>query len=86
MFRLADLVLVNKLDLLEHLDFDLEMLLGYLEAVNSRVPHILTSARTGQGVQEWCDWLERRLSRGTNEISERGRVHTHEHRREEEHG
>jgi hydrogenase nickel incorporation protein HypB len=59
MFRSADLVLVNKVDLLEHLDFDLELFLGNLDAVNPGVERILTSARTGQGVEEWCSWLER---------------------------
>jgi hydrogenase nickel incorporation protein HypB len=62
MFRSADLVLVNKMDLLEHLDFDLEQFLGNLDAVNPGVPRILTSARTGQGVEEWCSWLEQRLT------------------------
>jgi hydrogenase nickel incorporation protein HypB len=61
MFRSADLVLVNKVDLLEHLDFDLEQFLGNLDAVNPGVRSILTSARTGQGVDEWCDWLGQRL-------------------------
>ena len=61
MFRSADLVLVNKVDLLEYLDFDLEQFLGYLDAVNPGVPRILTSARTGRGVEEWCEWLEQRL-------------------------
>lgn len=60
MFRSADLVLVNKLDLLPHLDFDLDLFLANLEAVNPGVERILTSARTGQGVEEWCSWLERR--------------------------
>jgi hydrogenase nickel incorporation protein HypB len=57
MFRSADLILVNKVDLLEHLDFDLEQFLGNLDAVNPGVRTVLTSARTGQGVDEWCDWL-----------------------------
>ena len=61
MFRSANLVLVNKIDLLEHLDFDMEQFLGNLEAVNPGVPRVFTSARTGQGVEEWCSWLERRL-------------------------
>jgi hydrogenase nickel incorporation protein HypB len=61
MFRSADLVLVNKVDLLEHLDFNLEQFLGNLDAVNPGVRPILTSARTGQGVDEWCDWLGQRL-------------------------
>jgi hydrogenase nickel incorporation protein HypB len=63
MFRSADLVLVNKVDLLEHLDFDLEQFLGNLNTVNPGVERILTSARTGQGVVEWCSWLERRKDR-----------------------
>jgi hydrogenase nickel incorporation protein HypB len=61
MFRSADLVLVNKVDLLEHLDFDLEQFLGNLDAVNPGVRTVLTSARTGRGVDEWCDWLGQRL-------------------------
>ena len=63
MFRSADLVLVNKVDLLEHLDFDLEQFLGHLDAVNPGVERILTSTRTNQGVDEWCSWLERRGAR-----------------------
>jgi hydrogenase nickel incorporation protein HypB len=63
MFRSADLVLVNKVDLLEHLDFDLEQFLGNLDAVNPGVRTVLTSARTGQGVDEWCDWLGQRLEK-----------------------
>jgi len=63
MFRSADLVLVNKVDLLEHLDFDLERFLGNLDAVNPGVGRVLTSARTGKGVNEWCEWLGQRLER-----------------------
>jgi hydrogenase nickel incorporation protein HypB len=62
MFRSADLMLVNKVDLLEHLDFDMEQFLGNLDSVNPGVRRILTSARTRQGVEEWCSWLEERLS------------------------
>jgi hydrogenase nickel incorporation protein HypB len=61
MFRSAELVLVNKVDLLQHLDFDMEQFLGHLDAVNPAVPRILTSARTGEGVEEWCSWLEQRV-------------------------
>lgn len=57
MFRSADLVLVNKIDLLAHLDFNLDLFLRNLEAVHPRVPYILMSARTGQGIEEWCSWL-----------------------------
>lgn len=61
MFRSAELVLVNKVDLLQHLDFDLDLFLANLRAVNPGVCHLLTSARTGEGVDQWCDWLCKRL-------------------------
>jgi hydrogenase nickel incorporation protein HypB len=57
MFRSADLVLVNKVDLLPHLDVDLAKLHRNVESVNPGVRRILTSARTGEGIAEWCSWL-----------------------------
>jgi hydrogenase nickel incorporation protein HypB len=57
MFRSADIVLVNKIDLLPHLDFDLPAFYANLRAVNPAVTVFETSARTGQGVDEWCAWL-----------------------------
>jgi hydrogenase nickel incorporation protein HypB len=57
MFRTCDLVLVNKIDLLPHLEFDLEKLLANVEAVHPGVPVILASARTGVGVDGFRDWL-----------------------------
>src|SRR5215211_6333692 len=57
MFRACELVIVNKIDLLAHIEFDLELYLANLEAVNPGVRRILTSATTGQGVAEWTDWL-----------------------------
>jgi len=57
MFRTCDLVLVNKIDLLDHLDFDLERFLYNLDAVHAGVPYLLVSARTGEGVDAWREWL-----------------------------
>ena len=62
MFRSADLVMINKMDLLEHLDFDLDQFQANLDAVNPGVERILMSARTGQGVEEWCAWLKGRVA------------------------
>jgi hydrogenase nickel incorporation protein HypB len=53
----VDVVVVNKVDLLPHLDFDLEGFLANLRSVNPTARIIHTSARTGEGVDEWCDWL-----------------------------
>lgn len=57
MFRTCELVLVNKIDLLDHLDYDLDRFLGYLEDVNPGVETMLVSARTGAGVEAWRRWL-----------------------------
>ena len=57
MFRAVDVVVVNKVDLLPHLDFDLAALLANIAAVNPAAKVIQASARTGEGLAEWCEWL-----------------------------
>ena len=57
MFRTCELVIVNKIDLLEHIDFDLDRLLANIDTVNPGVATMLTSARTGEGVEAWREWL-----------------------------
>lgn len=57
MFASADLVLVNKIDLLPYLDFDLEAALANARRVNPRVRVIQVSARSGEGMAAWLDWL-----------------------------
>ena len=57
MFRACELVLVNKTDLLPHLDFDLEKFLANLDAVHPGIAWIATSATTGEGIEEWRSWL-----------------------------
>ena len=52
MFRTCEVVVVNKIDLLEHLDFELDLLLHNIGAVNPEARVIQTSARTGEGVGE----------------------------------
>jgi hydrogenase nickel incorporation protein HypB len=59
MFRACELVLINKIDLLPHLDFDLDKFLHNLDAVHPGVERMLVSARTGEGVEQWRDWLTR---------------------------
>jgi hydrogenase nickel incorporation protein HypB len=57
MFRSVDLVIVNKVDLIPHLDYDLSTFYANLNTVNPGVPVLETSARTGAGIDQWCGWL-----------------------------
>jgi hydrogenase nickel incorporation protein HypB len=63
MFRACELVVINKIDLLEHLDFDLERFLYHLDAVHPDVERILVSARTGEGLEGVREWLYRAATR-----------------------
>jgi hydrogenase nickel incorporation protein HypB len=65
MFRTAELVLVNKLDLLPHLEFDLDLFLYNLDQVNPGVERIVVSARTGEGIDAWSEWLRKLASSGS---------------------
>ena len=57
MFRACELVVINKIDLLAHLDYDLELFLHHLDGVHPGVPRMLVSARTGEGVEDFTAWL-----------------------------
>ena len=49
--------MVNKIDLLAHLDFDLDVFLANLSTVNPNATVIQASARTGEAIDDWCDWV-----------------------------
>jgi hydrogenase nickel incorporation protein HypB len=57
MFRTCDIVAVNKIDLLPHLDFDLDLLLDNIAAVNPDAEVMRVSARTGEGIADFRNWL-----------------------------
>ena len=59
MFRAADLLVLNKIDLLPHVDFDVDAAIGYARRVRPGIEAILVSARTGEGFADWLAWLER---------------------------
>ena len=61
MFRSCELVVVNKMDLQPHLGFDLDGFVANLRKVNPAAELIFASARTGEGVDTWCDWLRARV-------------------------
>lgn len=61
MFRAADLMILNKVDLLPHLTFDVEQCLAFALRVNPHIDIVQVSATSGAGMQAWLSWLERGL-------------------------
>jgi hydrogenase nickel incorporation protein HypB len=62
MFAAADLMLLNKSDLLPHLDFDVSACLAAAERANPRIRSLTVSARTGDGLAAFYSWIEERAS------------------------
>lgn len=59
MFRAASAVIISKIDLVPHLDFSLDTAIANVRAVNPDATVIQVSARTGEGLQTWHDWLRK---------------------------
>ncbi len=57
MFRSVDLVLINKIDLVPHLDADVDTYIAHVRQVNPTATILAVSARTGEGMSAWFDWL-----------------------------
>jgi hydrogenase nickel incorporation protein HypB len=57
LFQAADVILLNKTDLIERLEFDMDRVLNDLKTINTGVPFIEISCRTGAGFDRWMDWL-----------------------------
>jgi hydrogenase nickel incorporation protein HypB len=58
MFRAADLMLLNKCDLLPYLTFDADLAVANARRVNPDIKVIRTSATSGEGMNEWLDWIK----------------------------
>lgn len=57
MFRAADLMLLNKCDLLPYLSFNAELAIDYAHRINPELKVIRTSATSGEGMDEWLVWI-----------------------------
>ncbi len=66
MFKSADLVLLTKCDLLPHLDVDVARLEDALARVMPEPRSLRVSARTGEGIREWTEWLQERRGKITS--------------------
>ena len=57
MFSICDVLLINKIDVMPYFDFDLDACKKYVRKLNPNMKIIPISARTGEGIAEWADWL-----------------------------
>lgn len=60
-FAAASVVVINKIDLVNYIEFNLERVLADIRAVNPDAPILQLSATTGEGLDAWYDWLRNRL-------------------------
>ena len=61
MFQVCDVVLVNKIDVLPYFDFDMDKCRAYVALRNPNARVIPICARTGEGIDEWADWLKEQV-------------------------
>ena len=62
MFRLCDAALLNKIDLLPHLDYDKTQAIAYIHQVHPGMPVFEISARSGEGLEAWIGWLRAKIN------------------------
>ena len=61
MFEVCDVMVINKIDVLPYFDFDLDLVREYALRRNPKIEIIPISAKTGEGIDRWCDWLRREV-------------------------
>lgn len=62
MFRVCDAALLNKIDLLPYLDYDIEAARGYIRQIKSEMPIFDVSAKTGEGFDPWIAWVKDKVA------------------------
>ena len=62
-FAEADVILINKIDLMDYIEFNLERVLADIHVVNPKAPIFQVSATTGEGMEQWYEWLLTRANK-----------------------
>lgn len=60
-FTVCDALIINKTDVLPYFDFDMDKVVEYAHMRNPKLKIFPLSAKTGEGVEAWCDWLRRQV-------------------------
>ena len=65
-FQVCDALIINKIDVLPYFDFDMEKVVEYAHMRNPKLEIFPISAKTGEGVDAWCDWLRKNVKQWNN--------------------
>lgn len=60
-FTVCDALIINKIDVLPYFDFDMDKVVAYAHMRNPNLKIFPISAKTGEGVDAWCDWLREQI-------------------------
>ena len=60
-FTVCDVLLINKVDVLPYFDFDMDKVVEYAHRRNPNLKMFPISAKTGEGMDAWCDWLRQQV-------------------------
>lgn len=66
MFSIVDVLLINKIDALDFFDFDLDAVKERVFKINPKIQVIPISAKTGEGIEMWADWLRKEVKDWNN--------------------
>ena len=61
MFKVCDALIISKIDCIEFFDFDFDILEKRVSLVNPKMKIFQVSAKTGEGIVEWCDWISKQI-------------------------
>jgi len=62
MIHVSSAMIVNKIDLLDYLDFDIEKCIAYARGINPDLDFFNVSCKTGEGIGTWTDWLTKQIN------------------------
>ena len=62
MYETCDLLVINKIDVMEYFDFDREKVIEYAKMRNPKIEIIFVSAKTGEGIKQLADWILREIN------------------------
>ena len=65
-FQVCDALIINKIDVLPYFDFDMEKVVAYAKMRNPKLEIFPISAKTGEGIDAWCDWLRKNVAQWNN--------------------